>query len=251
MQGMSIPSAEQLNDSGRCICVCKKHGDPHVISIATWYRHLHDAGTQEEKEHIRTGRLLRGGSLQPPSQIPGSATSSASGSATHNGSEPPNIHGNVAMDEQDDDAAWRIGRRKRARIAKIDPVDHVEQDEIPMITITFRMIKTIFSIGFNILHLPDTHRLPLLPDTHRLPLLPDARRLPLLPDARCLLHLPDARHLLLLSDARRLPLLPDARRLLHLPDARRLLHLPDAHHLLLLPDARHLLLLPDAHHLPL
>lgn len=123
----SIPSAEQLNDTGRCMCVCKKYGDPHVVSIATWYRHLHDAGTQEEKERIRTGRLLRGGSLQPPSHIPGSASSIASGSATRNGSEPPNIHGNVAMDDQDDDAAWRIGRRKRARIAKIEPVDPVRK----------------------------------------------------------------------------------------------------------------------------
>ncbi|KAG2029435.1 hypothetical protein BDR03DRAFT_1018391 [Suillus americanus] len=131
-----IPSAEQLNNAGRCMCVCKKYSVPHVVSIATWYRHLHDAGMQDEKECIQTGRALRGGSLQPPSHIPGSATGITSGSATHNVSEPPNIHSNVAMDvlphtnQQDDDAAWRIGCCKHARITETEPVDHVNQDEI-------------------------------------------------------------------------------------------------------------------------
>ncbi|KAG2341468.1 hypothetical protein BDR05DRAFT_949569 [Suillus weaverae] len=123
-------SAEHLNDTGQCVCVCKKYGTPHVVSLATWYRHLHDTGTQEEKERIQTGRLLQGGSLQLQPQ------SITSGSATRNGAEPPNIHSNVAMDDKDNDAAWRIGRRKRAQITKIEPVDHDEHDEITMYTIS-------------------------------------------------------------------------------------------------------------------
>ncbi|KAG1724730.1 hypothetical protein EDB19DRAFT_1915395 [Suillus lakei] len=70
------------------------------------------------------------------------------------------------MDEQDDDAVWRIGRRKRARTAKREPVDHVKQDEIP---------------------LPDDN--PYLPDDqdnffHQLQSPPPARHTPSPPPAR-------------------------------------------------------------------
>lgn len=70
--------------------------------------------------------------MPPPSHIPGSTVASiASGSVSHNISEPPNVHSDVvmevlphAMQQDDNDAAWRIGRCKRARIMKPERDDH-------------------------------------------------------------------------------------------------------------------------------
>ena len=77
------PSVQQLDDTGQCVCVCRKYREPHIVSIETWYRHLRDAGTEEEKAKIRSGRVLRGGSLLAlPSSHTGSSQPIASGSTT-------------------------------------------------------------------------------------------------------------------------------------------------------------------------
>jgi hypothetical protein len=120
------PSAQELDDTGQCVCICQIYGAPHIVSIETWYRHLRDAGTEEEREKIRSGRVLRGGSLPPQSHIT-SLQPVASGSTTRDVSEPPNVRNAAIADalarEDEDDTAWRVGRRKRARISKTHPAD--------------------------------------------------------------------------------------------------------------------------------
>ncbi|KAG1744283.1 hypothetical protein EDB19DRAFT_2037989 [Suillus lakei] len=47
-------------EATRCVCVCSKynHGLPHNVSSATWYRHLDEATTQEEKQRIQSVKAL-------------------------------------------------------------------------------------------------------------------------------------------------------------------------------------------------
>ncbi|KIK77622.1 hypothetical protein PAXRUDRAFT_17378 [Paxillus rubicundulus Ve08.2h10] len=50
------PSSQQ--DSTRYNCVCLKYnfGIPHAVSSATWYRHLEEASSPEEREHMRAAK---------------------------------------------------------------------------------------------------------------------------------------------------------------------------------------------------
>jgi hypothetical protein len=128
------PSVQQLDDTGQCVCVCQKYREPHIVSIETWYRHLRDAGTEEEKAKIRSGRVLQGGSLLPLGHSITAASSRpvASGSAipSWDVSEPPNVRNTAAANalarEDEDDSAWRLGRRKRARMLTTDPASVCE-----------------------------------------------------------------------------------------------------------------------------
>lgn len=40
-------------------CTCSKHnfGRPHSVSVATWYRHLQEAGSEEERRRIQDARF--------------------------------------------------------------------------------------------------------------------------------------------------------------------------------------------------
>ena len=48
---MASSAAQQ---SMEYICLCRKHnfGRPHPVSKATWYRHIEEANTEEEKQHL-------------------------------------------------------------------------------------------------------------------------------------------------------------------------------------------------------
>ncbi|KAG1754432.1 hypothetical protein EDB19DRAFT_654064 [Suillus lakei] len=63
-------------EATRCVCVCSKynHGLPHNISSTTWYRHLDEATTQEEKQRIRSVKALGVVAL---SNLPNSESSDA------------------------------------------------------------------------------------------------------------------------------------------------------------------------------
>ena len=46
-------AAQKLN------CVCSKYnfGRPHLVSTTTWYRHLQEAGSEEERQQIHAAKL--------------------------------------------------------------------------------------------------------------------------------------------------------------------------------------------------
>jgi len=80
------------------VCLCLKHnfGRPHLVSKATWYRHIEEAETEEEKQRLRASRADR-----------------------------PSVHTTRAATIQAmvkrrlEDASQHVGRRKRARIQNI------------------------------------------------------------------------------------------------------------------------------------
>ncbi|KAG2349838.1 hypothetical protein BDR05DRAFT_943702 [Suillus weaverae] len=89
-----------LDDIHQCTYVCKNNfRKPHVISIVTWYRHLQQAETNEEKEQIQAGRILH----------------DTSGSAIAHASEPPSVchiavlHGLARQAWEDNTSTWSVG----------------------------------------------------------------------------------------------------------------------------------------------
>ncbi|KAG2110325.1 uncharacterized protein F5147DRAFT_690109, partial [Suillus discolor] len=49
----------------RFLCVCTKynHGQPHEVSYMSWYCHLNEATTEEEKEKMQTAKAFGLGAL--------------------------------------------------------------------------------------------------------------------------------------------------------------------------------------------
>jgi len=54
-------ASSAARQSTEYICLCHKHnfGRPHPVSKATWYRHIEEADTEEEKQHLRASRADR------------------------------------------------------------------------------------------------------------------------------------------------------------------------------------------------
>jgi hypothetical protein len=52
-----LPSSDSNH---RFVCVCEKYGlgRPHTVSKSTWYQHIQQASTQEEKVRIRAAEAL-------------------------------------------------------------------------------------------------------------------------------------------------------------------------------------------------
>jgi hypothetical protein len=52
---LSSSSSEQSASAAKFICVYRKHnfGQPHTISRSTWYEHLQQAETTEEKTRMQ------------------------------------------------------------------------------------------------------------------------------------------------------------------------------------------------------
>ncbi|KAG2358592.1 hypothetical protein BDR07DRAFT_1489262 [Suillus spraguei] len=107
-------SSSQLDNTRQCTCVCKKNfGRPHIISLATWYQHLQQAETDEEKEQIRAGKILH----------------DSSGSAISRASEPPSTRRAAVLRSlaqcvwEDQISIQRAGRHTCARMSKTEPPD--------------------------------------------------------------------------------------------------------------------------------
>ena len=64
-------SMEPAGGTVRYNCVCSRHnfGLPHLVSSTTWYRHLSEAGSDEERARMNAAKLdinaISGGSGNP------------------------------------------------------------------------------------------------------------------------------------------------------------------------------------------
>jgi len=83
------------------VCLCLKHnfGRPHSVSKATWYRHIEEAETEEEKQRLRASRVDQ-------------LTVHTIRAATIQAMVKRRL-------ETVEDARHRVGHRKRARIQNI------------------------------------------------------------------------------------------------------------------------------------
>ena len=93
-------ASSAARQSTEYICLCRKHnfGRPHPVSKATWYRHIEEADTEEEKQHLRASRADRP-------------------SVNTTGRRAATIQAMVNRRlETVEDARHSVGRRKRARI---------------------------------------------------------------------------------------------------------------------------------------
>lgn len=118
-------SSEPL-EAARCVCVCSKYnyGLPHEVSSATWYRHLDEATTQEEKQRIRSARALGVLTLtQTLSKSPDSESSAADTSeSVSRGARRAETLRALAQRARESEGSnpTRAGRRKRAKLASTD-----------------------------------------------------------------------------------------------------------------------------------
>ncbi|KAG1866996.1 hypothetical protein C8R48DRAFT_599867, partial [Suillus tomentosus] len=90
----------------RFFCVCTKynHGQPHEVSYTSWYRHLNEATTEEEKQKMHTAKAFGLEALtipDPPAQASGKLAKRARESA---------------------DSQRFVGRRKRAKTVQPEQV---------------------------------------------------------------------------------------------------------------------------------
>jgi hypothetical protein len=122
-------SSQSLDKTPRYVCVCSKYnnGQPHEVSSATWYRHLQEASTDEEKQRIRSVNALGGITLSTPADlpIPGSSVHAA-GVPDSDTFIPRGAHRAATLRalaqraRESEDSKRRVGRRKRAKIAATD-----------------------------------------------------------------------------------------------------------------------------------
>jgi hypothetical protein len=126
----SSSSSQPLDKTPRYVCVCSKYnnGQPHEVSSATWYRHLEEACTQEEKQRIRSVNAL-GGIVLTPSDLPDPLAGSsvqAAGIPNSDASLSRGAHRTATLRalarcaRESEDSKLRVGRRKRAKIAVAD-----------------------------------------------------------------------------------------------------------------------------------
>ncbi|KIK91217.1 hypothetical protein PAXRUDRAFT_13898 [Paxillus rubicundulus Ve08.2h10] len=55
------PSNQQAAPQYNCVCIKHGRGQPHLVSTATWYRHLHEASSDEERQcMLEANRLWHG-----------------------------------------------------------------------------------------------------------------------------------------------------------------------------------------------
>ena len=91
-------SAAQQSTEYICLCIKHNFGRPHQVSKATWYRHIEEAETKEEKQRLRSSR---------PDRPSGNTTGRCAAT----------IQAMVKRWlETVEDARHHVGHRKRARI---------------------------------------------------------------------------------------------------------------------------------------
>ena len=86
-------------------CVCSKYnfGQPHLVSTATWYRHLQEARSDEERQRMQDARL----------QVPlGTVTAKPKRSAARRRTNVPPAQKRPLEDHDPEDA---LGSNKRGR----------------------------------------------------------------------------------------------------------------------------------------
>ncbi|KIO04827.1 hypothetical protein M404DRAFT_142201, partial [Pisolithus tinctorius Marx 270] len=126
--------ATSLNASTHFLCVCKKYnfGRPHPVSHSTWYQHINEAETDEEKQRIQSAKCLDEPDQHDCSGTPMNPHSSGSLSSTQ-------CHALVhAMSKRWHDSAENTsrGRRKRARATSRQvspaPPPHDHDEPVPL-----------------------------------------------------------------------------------------------------------------------
>ncbi|KIK19820.1 hypothetical protein PISMIDRAFT_13390, partial [Pisolithus microcarpus 441] len=135
LQLLSQPPGRQYD------CICTKHGFGrlHRVSHTAWHLHLASAGSEEERQKIRTARLLgeRVASLPP---VPGSSSLLDQ--------VPPSIRraearrGLAKRAREDQDPNEYVGRRKRARVQQsVDVQYQTETDSGGQIFMNLRSLN--------------------------------------------------------------------------------------------------------------
>ncbi|KAI5994392.1 hypothetical protein EDD15DRAFT_2196016 [Pisolithus albus] len=110
--------ADALESTTRYICSCSKYnfGRPHPVSKATFYRHINEADTDEEKERLRATKTREGFDLgRQAAPTVGRRAAILQAMAKRRG-------------ETVEDPRQHVGRRKRARGPDIDSCTH-ESDQ--------------------------------------------------------------------------------------------------------------------------
>ncbi|KAG1811150.1 uncharacterized protein BJ212DRAFT_557504 [Suillus subaureus] len=85
-----LPASSSSSDRQLYVCLCTKHnlGQPHRVAKSTWHRHLQEASTEEEREKMRTGRELRGHTMELE---PGAGEAAAGCASSSNSSDRTSI----------------------------------------------------------------------------------------------------------------------------------------------------------------
>ncbi|KAG2119450.1 hypothetical protein DEU56DRAFT_904818 [Suillus clintonianus] len=121
--------------SNKFVCVCEKYGlgRPHSISKSTWYEHLQQASTEEEKARIRAAEALHtyDNTMQDHSlpEQPQDDQSVASGSSLPPSSRRAAAIQTLAKRARENQDTRRVGRRKCAQSTSIDQSDITMRDD--------------------------------------------------------------------------------------------------------------------------
>ncbi|KAG1905037.1 uncharacterized protein F5891DRAFT_1183705 [Suillus fuscotomentosus] len=157
----------------RFFCVCTKynHGQPHEVSYTSWYRHLNEATTEEEKQKMHTVKAFGLEALtipDPPAQASGSSRHppSTGGLESDSARRAATLRELAKRARESADSQHFVGRRKRAKTVQPEQVIPPD-DELPL-------------PPDNEPPLPPDDELPLPPDNE--PPLPPDNDPPLPPD---------------------------------------------------------------------
>ncbi|KAG2119325.1 hypothetical protein DEU56DRAFT_904917 [Suillus clintonianus] len=111
--------------SNKFVCVCEKYGlgRPHSISKSTWYEHLQQASTEEEKARIRAAEALHtyDNTMQDHSlpEQPQDDQSVASGSSLPPSSRRAAAIQTLAKRARENQDTRRVGRRNVLKVPRL------------------------------------------------------------------------------------------------------------------------------------